>query len=301
MRWRRIVLPTRSGSTCSSCPTARSRSAPSRRGGSWSHFPPGATGPATRSGRTRLSLSFSPMPSFRPISTVAVMKLRGARGSGRSRRPQPDARAVPLAQCRPLRRLPARMGDDLRTLRRTRRDRPGAGHRRVGLQRHRSVPRARARVLPVAAGELEPTQAACGAARNRGIQPDDAGAVLRGVPHDPRHQIRQLHSGAVRAPRRRHERRHERSSTASGWAARMCASTTSSAANSSAIFAAWRRERSAISTAPTALAPRSTPRWSSATSSTSSASWTTTPQRDIYAMRTPKALTHRRNFARHAA
>ena len=43
--------------------------------------------------------------------------------------------------------------------------------------------------------------------RHRGAQPDDAGAVLRGVPVGARHQVRIVHSRAVRAQRRRHERR----------------------------------------------------------------------------------------------
>ena len=70
--------------------------------------------------------------------------------------------------------------------------------------------RARApRLLSVAQPELGvPQQLTPG--RHRGLQPDDAGAVLRRLSDDPRHDVRQLHPGAVGASRRRRERRAHR-------------------------------------------------------------------------------------------
>ena len=49
---------------------------------------------------------------------------------------------------------------------------------------------------------------------DRGAQPDDAGAALRGVSDDSRHALRVVHPRAVRTPQRRHSTSAASSSTA---------------------------------------------------------------------------------------
>ena len=125
------------------------------------------------------------------------------------------------------------------------------------------------RLLPVPQPQLgvsEQTRAG----RARGLQPDDAGAVLRGVPDDPRHDVRQLHSGALGTSRRRRQRRADRHQRRSAWVATTRASSTSSgsdfAARSSSDFHSDRYRRAC--TGPTDTGPLCMPRWCSATWST---------------------------------
>ena len=105
-------------------------------------------------------------------------------------------------------------------------------------QRHRPVQGQRARAVPVAAAQL----AGAGppvAGHHRGLQPDHAGVLLRGVSLHPGDDVRQLHPGAVGAPQRRCERRARASSTASGWAARRLRSSISRARSSRTTCGPW--------------------------------------------------------------
>ena len=64
-------------------------------------------------------------------------------------------------------------------------DRTGTGHPRIRPRRPCPLARARTRLLPVSQPELGvPEQAVTRG--HRGLQPDDAGALLRGVSDDPR-------------------------------------------------------------------------------------------------------------------
>jgi len=64
------------------------------------------------------------------------------------------------------------------------------------LEVAQALARARTRLLPVSQPELGVPEQAVHRG-HRGLQPDDAGALLRGVSDDPRDDVRQLHPGAV--------------------------------------------------------------------------------------------------------
>ena len=120
------------------------------------------------------------------------------RACARAARAQPHSRAVPDAERAALRTVPAGVESHLRTLRRARRGRPVAGDSRIGSERHRPITRECAGAVPVVETQLAvPRQLV--ASGHRGLQPDDAGAVLRGLPVDPGHHVRQFHPSALRA------------------------------------------------------------------------------------------------------
>ena len=114
-------------------------------------------------------------------------------------------------------------GRDLRAVRCAGADRAGPGNRGVWPERAGPLQGAGPRVLSVSPPELEPDEPAR-AERHRGVQPDYAGALLCGVPHDSRHDVRQLHPGAVRTSRGRRQRRAHRHQWRAPWR-RRCAGT----------------------------------------------------------------------------
>ena len=200
-------LDTRSGSTSSRSPTAPSRTAARATAGSWRCFLPRAIGAGTPSGSIRRCRQVWRDSNF-PVdcSTGATGWLRSW-----SRRPvpvlhNPTRGNFLLPNVPQVRAIPGGVGGDLRALRRAGRDRAGPGDPRVRLERHAPLGGAGDRLLSVARDQLEAPESA-GAGRNRRLQPDHPGAVLRSPPDDSRNQIRLVHSGALGAQRRRHERR----------------------------------------------------------------------------------------------
>ena len=129
-----------------------------------------------------------------------------ARAHHRAAAAQPHARAVPVAERAQVRAVPQRVEPDLRALRRPRRHRPGAGGPRIRPQRHGPLARQRPWPLSVPPPQLAGAEPDV-AGSHRGLQPDDAGAVLRGVSLDPLDHVWQLHPGAVGASLGRRQRR----------------------------------------------------------------------------------------------
>ena len=77
-----------------------------------------------------------------------------AHANDRPARAQPDARTVPDAERPALRKLPPRVGHDLRALRRAGRDRTGPGDSRIRAGRPCPLARARPGLLPIAQPQL---------------------------------------------------------------------------------------------------------------------------------------------------
>ena len=260
---------TRSGSTSSPFPTARSRSAAPLTDGCSRPFPRRATGRATRCGPIpRSPRILDGQPLARKLGErreqVALLLERAAgpvlHNSTRGDALLPNARRYGT--------FLGGVGRDLRAVRRARGNRPGAGHPRIGPERHEALGSQRRRVLPVAPEELEAAELLLADA-HRGAEPDDAGALLRRVPVGARHQVRIVHSRALRAQRRRHERRADADQRRAPRCRRTCAPDISWARSWPATCARCRARTTRTSIGATARARISTRRWCSATRSTS--------------------------------